>query len=64
MLHAGRAGVSEVESAAVDKLIEKNQEAAISFTRQDADLQGPLLVHVDESTYVVQPDGKTRKKAN
>ncbi len=63
MLHEGRIPLEQAEHEAVDKLIEKHPGAAVSMTRRDADNTGPLLVHVDDVTYVVQADGKTRKRA-
>ena len=63
MLHEGRTPLSAAEHAAVDKLLAKNAGASVSFTRRDAGEAGPLLVHVGDDTYVVQPDGKTRKQA-
>ncbi len=64
MLNEGRIQAEQAEHDAVDKLIEKHPDATVSITRRDENNTGPLLVHVDDDTYVVQADGKTRKQAN
>ena len=64
MLQEGRLPLLAAEHDAVDKLIAKHPDAAVSFSRRDPGETGPLVVSVDEATYTVAADGKTRKKAN
>ncbi len=63
MLGEGRIPAEQAEHEAVDKLIAKHPGAAVSLTRRDPDNSGALLVHVDDDTYTVAEDGKTRKVA-
>ncbi len=63
MLGERRIPAEQAEHEAVDKLIAKHPDASVSMTRRDENETGPLLVHVDDDTYVVQADGKTRKQA-
>ncbi len=63
MLHEGRIPLEDAEHAAVDKLITKNPDTPVSFSRRDPDESGPLVVGVGDDTYIVQIDGKTRKQA-
>jgi hypothetical protein len=62
MLNDGRITMNEAEHAAVDKLASKNADAAVSMTRRDPGEAGPLLVHVDNSTYIVDDAGKATKQ--
>ncbi len=62
MLSEGRIEAAQAEHLAVDKLIEKNPGIPVSFARRDPNESGPLLVHVGDTAYVVQADGKTRKQ--
>lgn len=62
MLREGRLPLLAAEHAAVDKLIAKNPGAAVSMTRRDPGETGPLLVHVADDTYLVDPDGHARKQ--
>ncbi len=64
MLHEGRIPLEDAEHAAVDKLIAKNPDTPVSFSRRDPGETGPLVVGVGDDTYIVQADGKTRKKAS
>lgn len=62
MLHEGRLPLNEAEHAAVDKLIAKNPDETVSFTRSEPGESGPLHVHVGAATYVVNRNGKTTKR--
>lgn len=62
MLGEGRLPLSPAEHRAVDKLTAENENAAISFARRDPGEVGPLVVHVDEDTYLVDADGKRSKQ--
>jgi prefoldin subunit 5 len=62
VLSEGRIEALQAEHDAVDKLRAKYADAAISLTRRDPDNTGPLLVHVDNDTYVVGEDGKVTKQ--
>jgi len=64
VLSEGRIELAQPEHAAVDRLIAKNLDAAVSFVRRDPGETGPLLVYVDDDTYTVAADGKTRKQAS
>ncbi len=64
MLHEGRIPLGDAEHAAVDKLIEKNPDTLVSFSRRDVGESGPLVVGVGDDTYIIQADGKTRKQAS
>jgi hypothetical protein len=61
VLSEGRIEAAQAEHDAVDNLIAKHPDASVSMTRRDEGNTGPLLVHVDDDTYVVTEDGKTRK---
>jgi len=62
MLHEGRLPLTPAEHDAVDTLISKNPGQDVSVTRRDPGETGPLLVHVDETTYVVDEHGRARKQ--
>jgi len=62
LLKAGRIPLHPAEHEAVEKLIAKNPDEAVSVTRRDPGNTGPLLVHVGESTYLVGEDGRPRKQ--
>ena len=62
MLSEGRIEAQQAEHDAVEKLRTKYATAAISLTRRDAGEAGPLLVHVDGDTYIVDDTGKTTKQ--
>jgi hypothetical protein len=61
-LREGRIPLEQAEHDAVDKLIANNADAAVSFTRRDPGDTGPLLVHVNDDTYVVSKNGAAKKQ--
>jgi len=61
MLREGRLPLSPAEHEAAETLIAKNPDEPVSMTRRDLGETGPLLVHVGDSTYVVDEAGRTRK---
>jgi hypothetical protein len=63
VLNEGRIEAQQAEHDAVDKLIADNPGASVSLTRRDPENQGPLLVHVNDDTYVVAEDGSAEKQA-
>ena len=64
MLSEGRIPLQQAEHDAIDKLIAKHKGAPVSFTRQDPGDLGPVVVYIGGDVYIVQADGKTKKKAS
>ena len=62
MLREGRLPLLAAEHAAVDALIAKYPDEAVSLTRRDPGETGPLLVHVGGDTYEIDETGHRRKK--
>ena len=62
MLREGRLPLLAAEHDAVDTLIAKNPDQPVSMTRRDPGETGPLLVHVGDSTYLVDETGKATKQ--
>lgn len=63
MLNASRIPLNEAEHQAVEELIAAHPGAAVSLTRRDPGEAGPVLVHVDASTFVVNEDGLAEEVA-
>lgn len=64
MLIPGRLPLNEAESAAVDKLFaEQPADQSHTLTRRDPGETGPLLVHIGDSTWEIDEDGKRKKVA-
>jgi len=61
MLDSGRIPLNEAEDAAVEKLIAEHEGKPVSLTRRDPGESGPLLVHVDDESWVISEDGHRRK---
>jgi hypothetical protein len=69
LLKEGRIPLTAAEHDAVEALIAKHPDEAVSITRRDPGETGPVLVHVGDATYEISQTGrastrKQRKKAS
>jgi hypothetical protein len=56
-LHEGRIPLSDAETEAVDALLTRHSGAA-SLTRRDPGETGPVLVHIGETSWQVDEEGR------
>lgn len=61
MLNEGRIPLTDAEHAAVNQLLAKHPEIAVSLTRRDPGETGPVLVHVGDDSYQVSAAGRIKK---
>lgn len=62
MIHAGRIPLTAEEHAAVEKLLAHHKFDRASLTRRDPGETGPVLVHLGDTTWVVDEAGNATKQ--